>query len=73
MNAHEGLMRIAKCISVLGWVWLVLAIVVAVAYIFTSRVGTWGEGMAYAAIGVVGLIVAQGLAWVVRGFAAPKH
>ncbi len=74
MNVETGLNRVAKAIAVIGWgwagLWTVGALLVAILNIFGRQTSDmWAAIIAAIFIGAMGLGVALGMAWIIRGFA----
>jgi hypothetical protein len=70
MNAAEGFRRVARIVSIIGWLMALLSVV----YFYLGlREHAGGSSVFNALIG--GLLVcalAQGIAWIIRGFAVPR-
>ena len=81
MNVETGLNRVAKVIAVMGWgwagLWTVGALVVALLNIIGHKTGDmWAVIISAVVVAALGLGVALGLAWIIRGFAqgpSEKH
>jgi len=69
MNGHEGLTRIARVIGAIGWIWMAVAIFAAASDYDTPR---QQSAMLFAILGIVGFVIAQAIAWIIKGFAAPR-
>lgn len=64
MNASEGMRRIAAVIKVLGWIWLLVLAILAIDLAFKEG----AEALFIGGIGIIGIVVARTLAWIIEGF-----
>lgn len=70
MNGNEGLSRIARVISGIGWIWGILLALGAVSNLASNRQDV---AIIFFIFGVIGLGSAKALAWIIRGFATPRR
>lgn len=69
MNGNEGLMRIARVIAWIGWIWIILLGLGAISNMTSNRQDV---ALLFAIFGVIGFAAAKAIAWIIQGFAAPR-
>lgn len=71
MDAETGLLRVAKVVSVLGWLWLAVWLAIGIAVLIFA--GVTHDSLFAAGGTVVAALIGFGLAWavawVIQGFA----
>jgi len=70
MNGNEGLMRIARVIAGLGWIWGILFGIIALSNLTSNR---HEAATIFIIIALIGFGAAKALAWIIQGFAAPRR
>ena len=69
MDAETGLLRMAKVIEMLGWIWAALCVAAAGIWGYPDAVGF---GVLIVIIGGFGYALAWAIAWIIKGFAHKK-
>ena len=71
MDVETGLLRIAKVVSVLGWIWLAVFLLLAVVILAIGNRAddSFSISLVAAVVAVIGYAVAWAISWIIRGFA----